>query len=226
MEIKIIAFIGDDIELINMFNYIFYKGITKSKFTDYIMMNNDLPIFMKQLIINVDDIRTKLFTDLFEIKDYELKRKEWYDFKTHKFLKPEEITIENSRVYSSELFNITDINERLGFPIDYPIVKVDELKNIYLSTIEKLFGDVMFYNVCRKAYDIAFANERCFMYSIKTVQEAITFKQTFSSTGDIVDLTGCSNIPCDYKADGNLLKTGSPLIRFHHILNIVKFILI
>lgn len=226
MEIKIIAFIGDNTEVINMFNYIFYKGITKSKFTDYIMMNNDLPIFMKQLIINIDDVKTKIFSDLFAINDYELKRKDWYDFKTHKFLKPQDITIENSRIYSSELFNITDINERLGFPIDYPIVKVDELKKIYLNTVEKLFGDVMFYNVCRKAYDIAFANERCFIYSIKTVQEAITFKQTFSSTGDIIDITGVSDIPCDYRADNTILTTASPVVKFHHILNIVKFILL
>lgn len=226
MEIKIIAFIGNDIEAINMFTYIFCKGIAQSRFTDYIMMNNDLPVFMKDSILSTDDVKTKLFSDLFEIKDYELKRKDWYDFKTHKFIKPQDISIDNSRIYSSELFNITDINERLGFPIDYPIVKVDELKKIYFETIEKLFGDVVFFNVCRKAYDIAFANEKCFMYSINNVQEAITFKQTFSSTGDIIDLTGVSDIPCDYKVNKDLITNKSPVIKFHHILNIVKFILI
>ena len=52
------------------------------------------------------------------------------------------------------------------------------------------------------------------------------FKQSFSSTGDIIDITGKSDIPCDYKANSYLINSKSPIIKFNHILNIVKFILI
>ena len=225
MEIRIIGIIGNDVSILNMFNYIFYKGVDNSNYTDYIIMNNDIPEHLKELVISIDKEKQLLFADTFGIKNYELKRKDWYDFKTHSFIKSENINIDHNRVYSADLFNITDISKRLGFPVDYPIVKIDELQKIYTETIDTLFGDIFLYRVYRKAYDIAFANERCFIYSINTIEEALTFKQTFFSTGEIIDITGESNIPYDYQLNKELLNQ-SEVIKFHHILNVTKFILL
>lgn len=226
MEIRLFAFIGEDIDSINMFNYIISVGVDKANFTNYVMMNNDIPEHLKELVVCIDKEKENIFAETFGLKDYELAKKDWYDFKYHSFIKPEDISLEYNRVYSGDLFNLTDITERLGFPIDYPIVKVKELQKIYIDTIDKLFGDVLLYKIYRKAYEIAFANKRCFLYNIRTVEEALAFKQSFSSTGDIIDITGKSDIPCDYKANFHLINSKSAIIKFNHILNIVKFILI
>ena len=199
MEIRLFAFIGNDIDAINMFNYIVDVGVNKAKFTDYIMMNNDIPSRLKELVIDIDKEKENIFAETFGLKDFELINKGWYDFKYHSFI---------------------------GFPIDYPIVKIKELQKIYINTIDQLFGDVLLFKIYRKAYDVAFANERSFIYSINTIEEALAFKQSFSSTGDIIDITGKSDIPCDYKANSYLINSKSPIIKFNHILNIVKFILI
>ncbi len=226
MEIRLFAFIGNDIDAINMFNYIVDVGVDKAKFTDYIMMNNDIPARLKELVIDIDKEKENIFAETFGLKDFELINKGWYDFKYHSFIKDKDISLDYSRVYSSDLFNLTNVSERFGFPIDYPIVKIKELQKIYINTIDQLFGDVLLFKIYRKAYDVAFANERSFIYSINTIEEALAFKQSFSSTGDIIDITGKSDIPCDYKANSYLINSKSPIIKFNHILNIVKFILI
>ncbi len=226
MEIKLFGFIGNDIEAINMFAYIYSVGLKNTNYTNYILMNNDIPFYVKDLIVNIDKEKENIFADTFGIKDYELNKKDWYDFKYHSFIKQEDVSFDNSRVYSNDLFNLTSITERLGFPIDYPIVKIKELQKIYIDTIDQLFGDVFLYRVYRKAYDIAFANEKCFIYSIKTIEEALAFKQSFPSTGELIDISGESNIPCDYKVDKELINDKSQIIKFNYIHNVVKFVLI
>ena len=145
MEIRLFAFIGNNIDAINMFNYIVDVGVNKAKFTDYIIMNNDIPARLKELVINIDKEKENIFAETFGLKDFELINKGWYDFKYHSFIKDKDISLDYSRVYSSDLFNLTNVSERFGFPIDYPIVKIKELQKIYINTIDQLFGDVLLF---------------------------------------------------------------------------------
>ena len=61
MEIRLFAFIGEDIDSINMFNYIISVGVDKANFTNYVMMNNDIPEYLKELVVCIDKEKENIF---------------------------------------------------------------------------------------------------------------------------------------------------------------------
>ena len=52
-------------------------------------MNNDIPEHLIELVVNSDREKENIFAETFGIKNYELVRKDWYDFKYHSFIKNE-----------------------------------------------------------------------------------------------------------------------------------------
>ena len=229
----IIAIIGDDDRIISMFNYTFYIGITKANYTDFILKYKDVPEVIKDRIVDYDKVKENLFLDLFSIDKHKHNSNDWYDFQLHTCLKAKDISIHNKRIYKEDLFNLTDVSRKLGFPDNYPIIKISELKKIYEDVINTLFGNIFLFNLIKKANDVSIARDICFIKNINNIEEVNTIKQSFPFTSYIIDITGKSNFNYDYQIPFDLVKHKDingiyekEFKLFYHINSIVKFIVI
>lgn len=221
MENLVIAVNGNDDTIINMINYVFWKGVTASSYTDFIIRKQSLPPYYNNRVLNVDDVKDDIFSNIFSIDKKLINDDNWYDFQNHKCIKNKEINIVNPRIYKEEIFNITDISKKIGFSIDYPVIKVKELQRIFEDTIYKLFGDIYNFKILKMANDISLSNEICIIKGFTKIEEFITFKRTFGELGNVINITS-DDIPCDYKVNIN----NTEMQIFYNIQQIVKFILL
>lgn len=229
----VITIIGEDDRIISMFNYIFYIGITKANYTDFILKYKDVPEVIKNRTIDYNELKENLFLDLFSIDKHKNNSNDWYDFQLHTCLKAKDISIHNKRIYKEDLFNLTDVSRKLGFPDNYPIIKISELKKIYENVINTLFGNIFLFNLIKKANDISISRDICFIKNINSIEEVNTIKQSFPFTGYVIDITGNSKFNYDYQLPFDLVEHKDingiyekEFKLFYHINSIVKFIII
>ena len=162
-----------------MFNYIFYRGLTIANYTEYIMYNNAIPKFMENRIIDYNEIKKELFRKLFAIDDY-ISDDDWYDFQKHKVITSKEIVLEKERIYDNQLFNLTDINKKLGFPINNPIIRISELQKVYERSINDLYGNIFLYNLIKQANDISVSKNICIIKGINDYESIMQIKPILS----------------------------------------------
>lgn len=225
MNQYVIIIAGDNDDVVNMINYTFYKGLTKANYTDYIMYNTNIPEFMKNRVINYDDFKKDLFSKMFSINFSENTKDDWYDFQNHNCIKGEKILLEHERIYDSQIFNLTDITKKLGFPINYPIIKISELQKVFERSIKQLYGDLFLYNFINEVNNISFSKGICVVTGINNNNELRVFKQTFPLRGNIISL-GDINVINDYNIEEQYLNKSNRFNLFYKIQTLIKFILI
>lgn len=232
MNSNLIAIIGNDERIITMINYIFYKGTTRANYTDFIFEKGNLPDNIESRILYTNTLMDNIFSELFSINKNLFNSNDWYDFKNHKCLKQKEINVHNERIYNEELVDLSDINTKLGFSINEPIIKISELRKIFERVIKELFGNTYYFTIIKKANDISIAKELCIIVGFDSHYEFNTFKQTFPFTGNVIDITGNSNYNRDYYIPTDMLEKDSvgnfkeELKIFYRIKEIIKFILL
>lgn len=221
----VIIVVGDNNDVINMINYTFYKGLSKANYTDYIMYNTDVPEFMKNRVIDYNAFKDDLFSKMFSIDFSENTKDDWYDFQNHCCIKGEKILLEHERIFNSQIFNLTDINKKLGFPINYPIIKISELQKVFERSIKELYGDLFLYNFIKRINDISFSKGICIVTGINKNNDLREIKQTFPLRANIINLDN-SNIINDYNIEKQYLNKTNRFNLFYKIQTLIKFILI
>lgn len=221
----VIIVVGDNNDVINMINYTFYKGLSKANYTDYIMYNTDVPEFMKNRVIDYNIFKDDLFSKMFSIDFSENTKDDWYDFQNHNVIKGEKILLEHERIFNSQIFNLTDINKKLGFPINYPIIKISELQKIFERSIKELYGDLFLYNFIKRINDISFSKGICIVTGINKNNDLREIKQTFPLRANIINLDN-SDILSDYNIEKQYLSKTNRFNLFYKIQTLIKFILI
>lgn len=221
----VIIVVGDNNDVVNMINYTFYKGLTQANYTDYIIYNTNIPEFMKNRVANYNNFKDDLFSKMFSIDFSENTKDDWYDFQNHNCIKGEKILLEHERIYDSQLFNLIDINKKLGFPINYPIIKISELQKVFERSIKELYGDLFLYNFIKKINDISFSKGICIVTGINKNNDLREIKQTFSLRANIINLDN-SDIINDYNIEKQYLDKSNKFNLFYKIQTLIKFILI
>jgi hypothetical protein len=221
----VIIVVGDNDDVVNMINYTFYKGLTKANYTDYIMYNTNIPEFMKKRVLDFNDFKDDLFETMFSIDFSENTKDDWYDFQNHNVIKGEKILLEHERIFDSQIFNLTDISRKLGFPINYPIIKISELQKIFERSISELYGNLFLYNFINKINDISFSKGICIVTGIKNNNDLRVLKQTFHLRANIINLDE-SNVLNDYNIEKEYLNKNNRFNLFYKIQTLIKFILI
>lgn len=228
MKNIVIGFIGNDIEIAKTFNYVFFKGISKSNLVDYIMNKDNIEESTADRFIDIDKIKHDMFMETFSLDEYKIKNNPWYNYKNKKYC----VTIETNdiydynRIYNDEMHTLEDIKHSLGCPTETPYVKINELYKIYVNSIKSLFGDVFLYRGLVKAYESSVGNGISFVYNLKTMNEVFEFRRAFPSTGNVVDITGVSKFPVDYRLKKDIIQSNDKTKIFYHVIEVVKFILI
>ena len=225
MNQYVIILVGDDNDIVNMVNYIFYKGLSKANYTDYIMYNTNVPEFMKNRVIDYNNFKDDLFSKMFSIDFSENTKNDWYDFQNHNCIKAEKILLEHERIYNSQIFNLTDISKKLGFPINYPIVKISELQKIFNRSIKELYGNLFLYDFIKKINDISFSKGICIVTGIRKNDDLREIKQTFTSRVNIISI-GNIDVINDYNIEERYLDKTNKFNLFYKIQTLIKFILI
>ena len=232
MDSQLISVIGNDKRIISMINYIFYKGITTSNYTDFVIYDAKVPEFIEKRILYTDTTMNDIFFKLFCIDEKLFNVNDWYDFQNHKCIKSKEININNSRIYNEELYNLYDFQRKLAFPTNNPIIKISELRKLFNRVINESFGDTYLYNIIKTANDISISNELCIIVGFTNNYELTNFKRTFKFNGNIIDITGNSDLNKDYTINKEFLLKDSigrfkqELKLFYNIKEIIKFILL
>lgn len=221
----VIIVVGDNNDVINMINYTFYKGLSKANYTDYIMYNTDVPEFMKNRVVDYNAFKDDLFNKMFSIDFSENTKDDWYDFQNHCCIKGEKILLEHERIFNSQIFNLTDINKKLGFPINYPIIKISELQKVFERSIKELYGDLFLYNFIKRINDISFSKGICIVTGINKNNDLREIKQTFPLRANIINLDN-PNIINDYNIEKQYLNKTNRFNLFYKIQTLIKFILI
>ena len=221
----VIIVVGDNDDVVNMINYTFYKGLTQANYTDYIMYNTNIPEFMKNRVVDYNIFKDDLFSKMFSIDFSENTKDDWYDFQNHNCIKGEKILLEHERIYDSQLFNLIDINKKLGFPINYPIIKISELQKVFERSIKELYGDLFLYNFIKRINDISFSKGICIVTGINKNNDLREIKQTFTLRANIINLDN-SNIINDYNIEKQYLDKTNRFNLFYKIQTLIKFILI
>jgi hypothetical protein len=221
----VIIVVGDNDDVVNMINYTFYKGLTQANYTDYIMYNTNIPEFMKNRVVDYNSFKDDLFSKMFSIDFSENTKDDWYDFQNHNCIKGEKILLEHERIYDSQLFNLIDINKKLGFPINYPIIKISELQKVFERSIKELYGNLFLYNFIKKINDISFSKGICIVTGINKNNDLREIKQTFPLRANIINLDN-SDIINDYNIEKQYLNKTNRFNLFYKIQTLIKFILI
>ena len=221
----VIIVVGDNDDVVNMINYTFYKGLTQANYTDYIMYNTNIPEFMKNRVTNYNNFKDDLFSKMFSIDFSENTKDDWYDFQNHNCIKGEKILLEHERIYDSQLFNLIDINKKLGFPINYPIIKISELQKVFERSIKELYGDLFLYNFIKRINDISFSKGICIVTGINKNNDLREIKQTFPLRANIINLDN-SDVLNDYNIEKQYLNKTNRFNLFYKIQTLIKFILI
>lgn len=221
----VIIVVGDNNDVVNMINYTFYKGLTQANYTDYIMYNTNIPEFMKNRVADYNNFKDDLFSKMFSIDFSENTKDDWYDFQNHNCIKGEKILLEHERIYDSQLFNLIDINKKLGFPINYPIIKISELQKVFERSIKELYGDLFLYNFIKRINDISFSKGICIVTGINKNNDLREIKQTFPLRANIINLDN-SDIINDYNIEKQYLDKSNKFNLFYKIQTLIKFILI
>lgn len=221
----VIIVVGDNNDVVNMINYTFYKGLTQANYTDYIMYNTNIPEFMKNRVADYNNFKDDLFSKMFSIDFSENTKDDWYDFQNHNCIKGEKILLEHERIYDSQLFNLIDINKKLGFPINYPIIKISELQKVFERSIKELYGDLFLYNFIKRINDISFSKGICIVTGINKNNDLREIKQTFTLRANIINLDN-SDIINDYNIEKQYLDKSNKFNLFYKIQTLIKFILI
>lgn len=224
MKNYVITIIGDNKDVINMFNYIFYRGLTIANYTEYIMYNNAIPKFIENRVIDYNELKKRLFREFFAIDDY-VSDDDWYDFQKHKVITSKEIVLEKERIYDNQLFNLKDINKKLGFPINNPIIRISELQKVYERSINDLYGNIFLYNLIKQANDISISKNVCIIKGIDDYESVMQIKHTFPLRGKLIYL-GKANYKVDYVINDDLLLSKNKFNLFYKIQTIIKFILL
>ena len=221
----VIIVVGDNDDVVNMINYTFYKGLTQANYTDYIMYNTNIPEFMKNRVANYNSFKDDLFSKMFSIDFSENTKDDWYDFQNHNCIKGEKILLEHERIYDSQLFNLIDINKKIGFPINYPIIKISELQKTFERSIEYLYGNLFLYNFIKKVNDVSFSKNICIVTGIKENNDLREIKQTFKTKSIIINIEDKNSLN-DYFIEKEYLDKSNKFNLFYKIQTLIKFILI
>lgn len=221
----VIIVVGDNDDVVNMINYTFYKGLTQANYTDYIMYNTNIPEFMKNRVANYNNFKDDLFGKMFSIDFSENTKDDWYDFQNHNCIKGEKILLEHERIYDSQLFNLIDINKKIGFPINYPIIKISELQKTFEKSIGYLYGNLFLYNFIKKVNDISFSKNICIVTGIKENNDLREIKQTFRTKSIIINIEDKNSLN-DYFIEKEYLDKSNKFNLFYKIQTLIKFILI
>lgn len=221
----VIIVVGDNDDVVNMINYTFYKGLTQANYTDYIMYNTNIPEFMKNRVANYNSFKDDLFSKMFSIDFSENTKDDWYDFQNHNCIKGEKILLEHERIYDSQLFNLIDINKKIGFPINYPIIKISELQKTFERSIEYLYGNLFLYNFIKKINDVSFSKNICIVTGIKENNDLREIKQTFKTKSIIINIEDKNSLN-DYFIEKEYLDKSNKFNLFYKIQTLIKFILI
>lgn len=221
----VIIVVGNNDDVVNMINYTFYKGLTQANYTDYIMYNTNIPEFMKNRVANYNSFKDDLFSKMFSIDFSENTKDDWYDFQNHNCIKGEKILLEHERIYDSQLFNLIDINKKIGFPINYPIIKISELQKTFERSIEYLYGNLFLYNFIKKVNDVSFSKNICIVTGIKENNDLREIKQTFKTKSIIINIEDKNSLN-DYFIEKEYLDKSNKFNLFYKIQTLIKFILI
>lgn len=221
----VIIVVGDNDDVVNMINYTFYKGLTQANYTDYIMYNTNIPEFMKNRVANYNSFKDDLFSKMFSIDFSENTKDDWYDFQNHNCIKGEKILLEHERIYDSQLFNLIDINKKIGFPINYPIIKISELQKTFEKSIGYLYGNLFLYNFIKKVNDVSFSKNVCIVTGIKENNDLREIKQTFKTKSIIINIEDKNSLN-DYFIEKEYLDKSNKFNLFYKIQTLIKFILI
>lgn len=221
----VIIVVGNNDDVVNMINYTFYKGLTQANYTDYIMYNTNIPEFMKNRVVDYDSFKDDLFSKMFSIDFSENTKDDWYDFQNHNCIKGEKILLEHERIYDSQLFNLIDINKKIGFPINYPIIKISELQKTFEKSIGYLYGNLFLYNFIKKVNDISFSKNICIVTGIKENNDLREIKQTFKTKSVIINIEDKNSLN-DYFIEKEYLDKSNKFNLFYKIQTLIKFILI
>ena len=217
----VIIVVGDNDDVVNMINYTFYKGLTQANYTDYIMYNTNIPEFMKNRVANYNNFKDDLFSKMFSIDFSENTKDDWYDFQNHCCIKGEKILLEHERIFNSQIFNLTDINKKLGFPINYPIIKISELQKVFERSIKELYGNLFLYNFVKKINDISFSKGICIVTGINKNNDLREIKQTFPLRANIINLDN-PNIINDYNIEKEYLDKTNRFNLFYKIQTLIE----
>lgn len=231
MEAHQITVIGDDDRIINILNYIYYKGYTASTYADFLMTKGGDISGIKSRIFDIKKYKDELFMKTFGFQERHLNSKEWFNYQEYRFISEGNTSVINDRIFQSDVTNSLVCNSKLPCSTSNPIIKVKDLKEIYEYIIEQSFGKVVLSSCLLQVDDISFTYGICILKGLEELQDFLKFRQKFSYSGIIINPTDY-DLPFDYKIPSELVERDSlgkfkeEFKLFYYLRDIIKFMLI
>lgn len=226
-----IIVVNDDVDIINMINYIFLKGYTAATYNNYLFDSKGNIASINRRIYDIGKERERIFLDVFGFEEKHIKQNRWYNFQEHRIIDDLEITILDDIIYSDNINTPADCKRLLVDSIRNPVLQIRDLKEIYENVMRINFGKSELYKHFRKISDISFINRICVVKGINKLQEFLEFKKYFRYGGIIINPTD-NKLPSDYDVPLELVERDklNRLVEearlFYHLKNIIKFIFI